>query len=147
MSNNGQRSGRGRMASGRPVMVVEIIKAREFTTRGNGTAQKVLVGPVFQDIGPYVEDIVVHVFGQNATSQFNYTIRAQYSYDGETWVDFANPIANATAGNVNKYVISAPYAVRADFGRFIRFQVEVNDNGTAVEAAQLSASVAFRFWS
>lgn len=143
--NTRQRTSRGQATPTPRVLFAEIASTKEFVTRGNGVAQKVLVGPVFQDIGPQLQDIVVHVFGQQATANFTYKILAEYSYDGELWAAFGAALVTVTAGNVNKYTLSAPYTTRADFGRHLRFLVEVNDNATAVEAAQLSVSVAFRF--
>lgn len=146
-SNGSSGGAMGRMGSTRNVFVVEIAKDKEFVTPGTGTATSVLVGPVFKDIGAYVADIVVHGKGRNVSGGFTYTVKAQFSYDGETWEDFGAALLTVVTANVTKTQVSSPNTSRTNFGRQIRFLVEVNDSNNGVAKAQLSLSVAFHFLS
>lgn len=144
--SNGNSGGiSARPSSSRNVLFVEIARDKEFVTPGTGTATTVLVGPVFRDVGPYVDDIVVHGKGRNVTGGFTYTVKAQFSYDGESWEDFAGTLLTVATANVTKSQVSSAYTARTSFGRHIRFVVEVNDGNTGVAKAQLSLSVAFHF--
>lgn len=142
-----QRSGSGRAktTNSRNVLFVELADKKDLVTLGTGTVSFVQIGPVFRDIGPYLQDVVVHGKGYNTTNGFSYTVKAQFSYDGELWEPFAAALMAVAAANVEKTMVSSAYTSRTDFGRHVRFVLEVNDDNTGVATAQLSLSVAFRF--
>lgn len=147
-SISGQSSGSNTrpIVSNQKVLFIELCSRREDVTLGTATSSQSLVGPVFRDIGPSLSDIVIHGKGYNAVNGFTYAVLAQYSYDGETWEDFGvSPLLDVAAADVTKSRISAVYTNRATFGRYIRFILRVNDNGTANAKAQVSLSVAFHF--
>jgi hypothetical protein len=139
--------GRGKVGGTRQVLFVELCNKKDVVTQGTGTATTVRVGPAFRDLGPYLQDIVVHGKGYNDTNGLFYTVKAEYSYDGEDWEPFAAVLMAVTSPNVSKTRVSAAYTSRADFGRQIRFLVELDDSNAGVATGQLSLSVAFHFLS
>lgn len=147
MSNQSNGSSQRSMGGSQSVMGAEIVSKREFSTIGNGTNVTELVGPTFREIGPQCVDIVVHGKGYNAINGFSYSVKGQYSYDGESWENFTTTLLIVAAADVNKTRLSTPYTTRTDFGRYIRFLVETDDTANGVAKAQLSISVAFRFQS
>jgi hypothetical protein len=147
MDQQQRSTGRGTGGSTRNVLFAEIANKKSFVTQGNGTAVAVQVGPVFRDVGPYLQDIVVHCKGYTSTNGFFYAVQAEFSYDGEQWEPFTANLITVVAADVSKSKVSSAYTTRTDFGRHIRFLVETDDNNTGVAAAQLSLAVAFRFLS
>ena len=147
MDDQQRNSARGKVGNSRNVLLVELCNKKDMVTQGTGTATTLRIGPAFRDIGPYLQDIVVHGKGYNDTNGFFYTIKAEFSYDGEDWEPFAANLMAVTSPNVSKSMVSAAYTTRTDFGRHLRFVVELDDSNTGVATAQLSLSVAFHFLS
>jgi len=123
------------------------MKDKDQVTQGTGTPTTQLAGPVFRDIGQYLGDIVVHGKGRHNTNGFTYDVKGQYSYDGESWEDFASTLMSVSAAIAGKTKVSSVYTTRTDFGRHIRFLLVINDSNTGVATAQLSLAVAFHFLS
>ncbi len=143
---NGVNSQRNSMATPK-TLVAELCSRRDFITLGTATPTQSQVGATFFDLGPRLADITFQGKGYNPANGFTYTILGQYSYDGEEWEDFASALLVVASANVSKTVISTPNTVRTNFGRYIRFLVQVNDNNNGVATAQLSITVAFHFLS
>lgn len=147
-SGASQQSGVSQRSSvaNQKVLSVELCNHREEITLGTQNVSQSIVGPVFRDLGPGLADIVVHSKGYNSVNGFTYSVKAQFSYDGEEWEGFAGAaLLTVGAADVNKTRISSPHTNRSNFGRYLRFIVEVNDNNGGVAKAQLSITVAFHF--
>lgn len=102
MSSQSNGSSQRSMGGSQSVMVAEITSKRDFTSLGTGALALELVGPVFREIGPQCVDIEVHGKGYNAVNGFSYRVLAQFSYDGESWENFANALLTVAAADVNK---------------------------------------------
>jgi hypothetical protein len=127
---------------GQKVILVELCDERSFTTLGGGAYANSIVGPVLKDMGPFIEDIVVHANGRNFSTNFKYKILGQYSYDGETWTNFASDVLSEQTTTGTK--ISSAYSTRTDLGLRIRFKIGVNDTAAAKETGTLSVTVAIK---
>jgi len=126
---------------GQKVLLVELCDEEPFTTIGTTTYTYHIRGGVLRDVGPSIEDIVVHANGRNFSSVFKYKVIGQYSYDGETWTDFAADLLTQQTTSGAK--IGSAYSTRTDFGLRIRFKVAVIDAG-AKENGVLSVTVAVK---
>lgn len=123
------------------VLFVELCDERTWNTIGSASYNNFIVGPILKDVGPLVEDIVVHALGRNFSTNFKYKVIGQYSYDGETWTTFAADLLSEQTTTGAK--ISSAYSTRTDFGLRIRFKIGVNDTG-AKETGTLSVMIAVK---
>lgn len=133
---------------GRKIYVFEGCTDRLFLT--DPAADKTYDLPVLRgvEIGPYLEDLQVRVYGVNFTTNFQYKVVAGYSNDGgNTWTPFSSNVLGNTgsAGNVN----SPAYSTRTDFGTLIRLQVVVSNKvgGGVVESGTLSITLSVKLWT
>ena len=135
-------------AQGRPsasaiqssVDMIELCNRQLFVTAGTSYVYS-YVGPVLADVGPNISEIVAHYGGQSFGTGFDFTITAEWSPDGQGWINFSGPIATGITAATS--AISTPTTTRTDFGRYIRFRVGVKDGGT-VTSGTVSVMVALR---
>jgi hypothetical protein len=109
----------------------------------------VLTGAEFEDLGPLIEDIVIHSEGSNFTANYSYRVVLQYKFRNGPWQDADSSAvvlqALQTSGN---YVISTPYSTRTKFGMKIRIvlQTQIVTGTTNVQKGNLTVSAAVRFF-
>lgn len=103
-------------------------------------------GPL--EVGKDLEDIVAHVFVENAQAEVNFFVGIKVSFDGVTFQGFTNGAPEEillVESNPNGYFISPVFTDRSKLGRFIRFELGLSDNGNGPYMGIFSVSVALRF--
>ena len=128
---------------GSPVMEIELCRDRLFVST-SASDEKTIVGPVLEQVGPQIEDIVIHARGRSFTTNFDYQIELEWSYDGEIWasyilLSYAESTANPVIGSVKND--------RSKFGRLIRFVIKVKGAASETNQGSLSATAAVRLFS
>ena len=114
---------------------------RPFRTDGDNTYDIVPLGPVLEGLGPKITELVVHVDCSEKTANLKYKVRNAYSYDGQNWQTGVDLISEQTTTG---YVIGSSCTDRQKFGRYMRFEVCVNDTG-AVEQAFLKVALYWKY--
>lgn len=140
-NNGGSRSGVN--AISKRVAVMPLLDRKDYVTRGAGATVVLIVMPMtLRGFGPQLAGITIHARTENTTTNFKWEWRAQWSFDGESWVDFSGNLIGTQTGDGQ--VVSAEYTTHTDFGLYIRFVLGLQDSG-AVEAGTVSAVAALRF--
>ena len=100
------------------------------------------------NLGPALEDIIIHASGSNFTTWFRYRITLQYRFGQGPWLDDATPVVllGATPIAVPDYQVSLPYTNRQKFGREIRLLLEtqIQTGQTGTQRGTLSISAGLR---
>jgi hypothetical protein len=104
---------------------------RPFQTDGDSSYDYFLVGPILEELGPKITELVVHVLVEEKSTNFVYKIRNQISFDGQTRVVGDDIIAEQSASG---YYIGTAYTTRPKFGRYMRFEFCANDSGAPERA-------------
>jgi len=105
-----------------------------------------LTGPELLELGPAIQDLVIHVEASNMTANFNYNIGIQHRFISGAWSTptplFLNDITS------DGYQISDPFSDRREFGMQTRIvlMANVTAGGAAGQSADLSIAVAVRFF-
>jgi hypothetical protein len=130
-----------------PVRVIDMTKRQTMVSDGStGWVERFRTTVEISNVGPYLAGITIHGNMQNRTSNFEYKVIGQYSYDNEVYTTFSSDVLSAQ--NTNGNVISAKYTTHTDFGLYIRLVVQVrNGAGTNVESGEVSTSAALQFIS
>lgn len=119
-------------------------QSAEVTQGAGATPTYRQIGPVYHNIGPHLEDLVIHAELENKTTNFKYRVAGEYSYDGVNWQSFSSDVL--TEQTSNGYVVGAAFNTRTDLGMHVRFKLGLADTGSQ-EQGDLSISVAFKYWS
>ncbi|MFH1469574.1 MAG: hypothetical protein ABIO70_34635 [Pseudomonadota bacterium] len=115
---------------------------RTFWTDGSGNPVKYSVGPVLEELGPRVEELVLHMDCAEKSTNFEFKIHAEISYDGHFWTDAGDLCAYQTAEAYTIAVVNT----RTLLGRFMRFQVYATEvAGAAVESARVAVTLYWRY--
>lgn len=132
------------------VMVLELAREQVFRTQSRSDQvfdEFVLTGAELADLGPAIQDIVIHSEASDISSAFQYKVALQYKYLNGSWttVDLTSVYTDGA------YNISSIFSNRAVFGIHIRLVLlcAVTNAGTGdiVEQASLNISAAVRLYN
>jgi hypothetical protein len=86
---------------------------------------------VLTHLGPQLESLAVHSFGESFGSGFQWRVQGQYSLNGIDYADFASDVVSGVSAEGN--AISAAYTTVTDFGLHLRFRIgcQATAGGTA----------------
>ncbi|HND30753.1 MAG TPA: hypothetical protein PKY30_18420 [Myxococcota bacterium] len=105
----------------------------------------ILSGAELEHLGPFIQDLVVHVDGSTFTPNFTYDVQLQYRYRS-AWI--STPLLSLQSAT--GYVISAtPFTDRSKFGMELRIvlRTQVSTYAGGPQRGTLSLTVAARLLS
>ena len=128
-----------------PIRIVQIMDRENISTNGSATWTPRKFAPKdIQNVGPYLVGMRVHAKLAEKSTNFQYRVVGQWSVDGITWTDFANPLL--TTQSADGSVVSSEYTTTTDFGIFIRVSIQAsNASGTAVENGVLTVFLVLHY--
>jgi hypothetical protein len=99
----------------------------------------VISGPEIAQLGPFLQDLVVHVDSTGLTDKFTFDVQLQYRYKGP-WKTAELLAVQST----EDYFIGSPVTDRTKFGREIRvvLRTQIATGGSGVHRGTLSISLA-----
>lgn len=105
----------------------------------------VITGAEFAQLGPALQDLVMHSEGSNFSADFQYRVILQYKYKNGPWLD-ATPIVVQAIQSTDAYKVSASFSDRTKFGMTIRLvlQTQVGGAATKTQKGNLTIGVAVR---
>ena len=109
---------------------VKLCRNLKLVSSGGGAAAWMgyHVGPVLPGLAPHIESLVVHmVHDEQESANLNHRLSIQFSADGFNWDGTAIVLSSSSSLG---YRIGSDYSTETSFGRFIRFSLELEDDGT-----------------
>ncbi len=111
--------------------------------------ERILDCAALEELGPALQDIMVHLELRGRTGAFECRVSLQYKYQDGEWgptppTDVVLPLVST-----EDYVLSSPYSDRARLGRrrirlVLQYRTNATGNGTVGDRGQLSIAVACR---
>lgn len=131
----------------RRILLLPLCVDRLFNTDGAGDFVFDVGDVEAQEVGPYIEDVVISAYGKAFSQYFTYKVVGEFSNDGgASWKAFAGSVlpTQSAGGHVN----GNPYTTRTDFGLRVRFRiVATNSQGTAKESGTITATACIKIWT
>lgn len=128
------------MPNSQKVMLLELLEHAIIEGTSADSYAIVEMGPILEDLGPQIEDIVMHVQVHQVSGTLSVKTALATSYDGLIWdrTDIEEE-ASLTTG----YHIQTAYNTRTSFGRKLRFEFGVK----GLETATVSVTAAIRLYN
>ena len=144
------------MAQGRSILATQVfVLARQevFVATATSTSglydEYVLTSADFEGLGPYVEDLVLHVDGSNFTNDLEYDAVLQYRFANGSWNESATTLLSVQ--NSVGYVISPAFSDRAALGMRIRIVLRCNigagGSAGSTQRGTFNVAVAVRYYN
>ncbi len=123
---------------------LDLCTDQRFTSDGSGSFSYTPISPVMEDVGPALEDLIIHADAKELESGLAFSVMIDRSFDGYTWTQGGTAVL--AAQTADGYYISSAFSTRTDMGRFMRLSLGLDDAGAA-KSARLSISVYLKFLS
>lgn len=127
-----------------PVVELVLCKDRLFVAT-SASDEATIVGPQLDQVGPKIEDIVIHARERSVTTNFDYKVELEWSYDGESWASYE--LLSYTEASAANPVIGSAKNDRTRFGLKIRFVIKVKGAASETNQGILSVTAAVRLFS